>query len=272
MNDLKNKAILYDDDCPMCAWYTGAFVNAGVLEENNRVPWTQMDGAVKQQVDKDRSRNEIALVDKATGETTYGIDSMFILVGSAFPLLKPILKIGVFRFAMRQLYKLITYNRRMMAGKVSSLGEKGCNPDFNLAWRLVYIVLALVVGSFAMLGAGNTFLPDHPAGLELLQIAFTGWGIMGVATLILPFRKRMDYLGNLATLLLIGSAILLPALVIQAIAGQVLPGLTPLAAGIAHTVMIVSHEKRAQQFGIRGFWSTVWIIAFAISLIGWSAV
>ena len=93
MKTLRNHTILFDAECPMCSVYTKAFVHTGMLDNQGRQPY-QERGNICANVDMQRAVNEIALVDNNTGQVTYGVRSIFKVLGHSLPLLKPILKIG----------------------------------------------------------------------------------------------------------------------------------------------------------------------------------
>ena len=85
MKTLKNHTILYDEVCPMCNAYTSAFVKTGMLDKDGREPYQNMSCNYASKVDTLRAVNEIALVNKETGEVEYGIRSLFIILGNSFP-------------------------------------------------------------------------------------------------------------------------------------------------------------------------------------------
>jgi hypothetical protein len=76
MANLSDHLILYDAECPMCRSYTRAFVKTGMLDNNGRAAY-QQEQAVQAcpMVNLQRAVNEIALVNRQTGEVTYGIES-----------------------------------------------------------------------------------------------------------------------------------------------------------------------------------------------------
>lgn len=254
----------------MCAWYTGEFVKHGVLADDGRIPWDQMNGLHQAQVDRERSRNEIALVDLKGGETLYGIEAMFAMTGALAPALKPLLRFPAFKGMMKMVYKLITYNRRMMAGGKPGNRATSCEPDFNLTWRVIYLGISLLFGSAAWFGVGNHLFNGVEAGWQLLAFAATGWFAMAATTLILPFRARMEYLGNLATLLNISGLLLLPCLLLNALAGVNLPGLMILNAIFAHTVIFLAHERRIAKLGLSYRWQWAWLVISVSSLSAWA--
>src|ERR1700744_4121406 len=104
MKTLNNHLILYDADCPMCDFYTGAFVKAGLLPADGRNAYQQVTANSCPMVDRQRAVNEIALVDKETGEVTYGTKSLFKIFGNAMPLFKPVFNAGPIVWLFSKLY------------------------------------------------------------------------------------------------------------------------------------------------------------------------
>jgi hypothetical protein len=40
---MKNKILVYDDNCPLCTWYSGLFVKYGFLNAEGRKPFSTLD-------------------------------------------------------------------------------------------------------------------------------------------------------------------------------------------------------------------------------------
>src|SRR5215212_2803052 len=114
MKTLKNYTILYDEVCPMCNAYTNAFVKTGMLDKNGREPYQNMSCTYNTKIDKARAVNEIALINRETGEVEYGVKSLFLIIGNAFPYLKPLFRFQLFEWSMDKVYKFISYNRRVI--------------------------------------------------------------------------------------------------------------------------------------------------------------
>src|SRR5881398_2373493 len=112
MKTLKNYTILYDAVCPMCNLYTGAFVRAGMLDSKGREPYQSSD--MFSRVDTQRAVDEIALVNKETGEVIYGVQSLFFILEHSFPFFKPVFRSKDFAWCMNKVYKFISYNRRII--------------------------------------------------------------------------------------------------------------------------------------------------------------
>lgn len=86
----KNKTLVYDDDCPMCAWYTGAFVKTGLLDEEERKAFSCASPELLHSINWQRSKNEIPLLDTTTGKVLYGIDALLEILGQRCACIKTI--------------------------------------------------------------------------------------------------------------------------------------------------------------------------------------
>lgn len=196
METLENKVIVYDDACPMCQAYTAGFVKAGWLKE--RRGFANVSPELLAKIDFDRARHEIPLLDTKTGEVTYGLSALFLIIGERMPIFKPLFRSAWFRPLLYPLYQIITFNRRIIAGSGAPKTGCDCAPDVNLFYRWLYISLA--VGSAAWLSfsfwangdfAGKTFVAAHFAIL--------------LAVIFLP--KRLDFIGHWATVFLATSIV-----------------------------------------------------------------
>ena len=211
MQTLENKVIVYDDACYMCQAYTAGFIKAGWLKE--RRGFATVGPELLAKIDFDRARHEIPLLDTKTGEVTYGLSALFLIIGERMPIFKPLFRSRWFRPMLYPLYQIITYNRRIIAGSSSPKTGCDCAPDVNLFYRWLYIALAVLGGtalSFPLWKngewGGNIFIFTH---LAILLVA-----------LFVP--KRLDFVGQWATVFLATSFVL-----------RVMPGGDWLAAGMA---------------------------------------
>lgn len=211
MQTLENKVIVYDDSCPMCQAYTAGFVKAGWLKE--RRGFANVSPELLAKIDFDRARHEIPLLDTKTGEVTYGLNALFLIIGERMPIFKPLFRSRWFRPLLYPLYQIITYNRRIIAGSGAPKSGCDCAPDVNLFYRWLYISIAVLGGvllsfPFWVSGgmAGNAFIITH---LVLL-----------LGAIFVP--KKLDFIGHWATVFLATSFVL-----------RVLPGGGWLASGLA---------------------------------------
>jgi hypothetical protein len=173
MATLPNQVILYDDSCPMCRIYTGAFVRCGILEPSGRVAFSQVPDAVRELLDVDRARREIPVCDLASGRVRYGLDALFFVLGERFPAFGRILRIPGVKAFWTPIYFWISFNRRMLAGFAPPPGGFDCEPPIHRGFWLALLAVAGLAGWAAVRSSGAAL--GHPgiaaavlAGLPLL--------------------------------------------------------------------------------------------------------
>ena len=142
-NNLDQKQIIYDDTCPMCQWYTGAFVKYGFLQEQNRVSFNELNhqNLEEYKLDTNTARHEIPLVDLAGDKPMYGLDSLVYILQSRWPWVGKVMKVKPLRWFFQKLYTLVSYNRRVMAPTTQKATGFDCAPDFNVRYRMFFIYL-----------------------------------------------------------------------------------------------------------------------------------
>lgn len=208
---LEQKVILYDDSCPMCKLYTQGFVRFGILTPEHRVGLAHAEPAYTAGLDLNRARHEIPLLDVETGAVTYGMEALFLLIRHRFPIFTSLFRNSQFRACVYNMYQIVTYNRRVIAGCAAPRDGFNCAPDFNRAMRTRYLWLATVTSVLLLGGITATTLLAHQPWLAGLILACAG--IQG-ARMGLAFRVRCfwDRLGSLATDQLLYVLLLLPSL------------------------------------------------------------
>lgn len=202
------KVIIYDDSCPLCCWYTDAFVNAGLLKEDNRLSFSQLSNEeILAQLDLERSKDEIPLLDRTGGSTLYGIDSLLEILGHRWPWVRTIAHITPVNWCLRRLYKLVSYNRRVIAATITTEDKFDCKPHFNLFYRLIYILFAVTFGIGTLLAYCWLYFPPITWYLVGIFIA-----ALLIGKLNIPIKKRINYWGIMLSPILLAGLILLPTL------------------------------------------------------------
>lgn len=225
------KAIIYDDNCPLCHWYTGAFVKADLLTQQGRISFSELAQTdLADQMDLHRSKHEIPLVDLQGGKTIYGIDSLIYLLNPRFPFIKRAMAITPVNYTIRKLYKLISYNRGVMAPSPPRPRLYDCTPEFNWKYRLLFIGIAGVLG-LSML---NLSLPGSIFFSFILPL------LGGLLLLGTRFKAQhyITYLGHLAVLAVLSGGI--------SLVGWFIPALFPLNAILAIVVFGWQYTRRFQ--------------------------
>ncbi len=197
MKALTHKIIIYDDVCPLCKAYTEGFVQLGWLPLENRVGFSQVPAAILEKIDSNRARHEIPLFDIETGETLYGKDALFYILGEQMPFFKPLFRFTPFRAAVFGLYQIITYNRRIIAGSPTPTNGFDCAPDFNAFYRWLYIGLATFLSVILL----YKIIQNIDSQLFMILSLFFMAILRGV--IFQNFQTKTSYFGHLATVFLI---------------------------------------------------------------------
>jgi predicted DCC family thiol-disulfide oxidoreductase YuxK len=189
--------IIYDDVCPLCKAYTNGFVQLGWLLPEHRLGFSEATEKILSQIDIDRARHEIPLYDMQTGETLYGKEALFFIIGEKIPVFKPLFKFSLFRMLIHGLYQIITYNRRIIAGSKTPKTGFDCAPDFNAFYRWLYIGLATFMSVVMAVKFVESIDNQTILFLSLATIAL----MKGV--FLNDFETKTTYFGHLATVFLI---------------------------------------------------------------------
>ena len=268
MKTLENQTLLYDEDCPLCSLYTTGFVKSGMLDENGRKSYCQLSIEEQCFVDLNRATNEIALVDNTTKTVVYGIDSLIKVVGFSFPLIEKITNIKLIHFVLKKMYSFVSYNRKVIIpGNVKEENKLQCIPDFNYKYRFLFIGFALTLTSFVLFGYSNliTNLPKSNITREVL-LAFGQ--IVFQSLFLFKFDKQtiMNYTGNLMTVSLMGSLILVPVLILSKFIQ--LPQMIILGwFGATVLIMLLEHFKRVKILKLPHYLCYTWILYRILALL-----
>ena len=194
---LAEKVILYDDSCPLCQLYTEGFVRLGVLPRAGRVAVGQAPKQCPEVFGKlniERGRVAIPLIDRTTGEILYGLDALFLLIGHKAAWLRPVLRQRWLKATIWPIYRLLSYNRRQIAGCEPLTTLFDCRPERHVGWRSAWLMIA-TMGWVASITA-HTLAPV----LAIAALQFLG-GIFAA-------RHGWDALGSFATNCLVFSILL----------------------------------------------------------------
>lgn len=210
MKTLENHLILFDGECPMCRVYTNAFVKTGMLGANGRAAYQEELGNVCPVIDKQRAVNEIALVDLNNGEVTYGVKSLFKVIGNAYPVSTPLFSLKPFIWCMSKLYAFISYNRRVIIPGSAAGGGFAYQPTFKLKYRIAYLLFTWFCTGYILTVYAHLLAGMVPLGNPLREYMICGGQIIFQAAVVSTFAKEKlwAYLGNMMTISFAGSLLL----------------------------------------------------------------
>ena len=202
--------ILFDGECPMCRAYTQVFVRTGMLDAGGRAAY-QTDMSACPLIDKQRAVNEIALVNLESGEVTYGVASIFKILGNAWPLLAGLFACNPFLWLMRKVYAFISYNRRVIIPASENGNSFNYQPTFKLHYRMFYLLFTWFCTGFILTAYVQRLTPAIPLGNAYREYMICGGQIIFQGIIISTFaRTRLwDYLGNMMTISFGGSLLLI---------------------------------------------------------------
>lgn len=256
MKTLKNHTLIYDSECPMCKIYSKGFIKSGMLDENGREAFTELSFTTKNLIDFNRAKNEIALVDHNQNKVIYGLDSLLLIIGNSFPLLEKIARVKPLYWFFKKLYSFVSYNRKLIIPSAKDSSSEACVPDFNLKYRLAYIAFVVLVSSYILsifttrLGLN---LNQNFAREFMICISQIIW-----QTLFLKLylkEKLWDYLGNMMTVSLIGTLLIIPALFLNLNAISSI-----IYFGIVIFIMFLEHLRRCRILKLNLLPTISWMI------------
>ncbi len=268
MRTLENQTLLYDEDCPLCRVYTSAFINAGMLDENGKKPYCKLSNEEQNFIDVKRASNEIALVDNENKTVIYGIDSLLKVIGFSFPWMEKIGNIKPIKFFLKKLYSFISYNRKVIIpSKINKEIKLQCVPDFSYKYRILYILFTSIVTTL-VLSKFSTLLGILPKSTIFRELILALGKTVFQSLFIFKLDKKVitNYIGNLMTVSLMGSILLIPILILNVFFN--IPELFILGwFGITVLLMLIEHSRRTKLLELPFYLSITWIIYRIIALL-----
>jgi len=212
---MKNKILVYDDNCPLCTWYSGLFVKYGFLNAEGRKPFSTLDDISLSKINFHKSRHEIPLLDTSTNKVLYGIDALLEILDQKIPFIKKIGNLFPLKWILKKIYKLVSYNRKVIVAKKCGPGSIDCSPDTNYLYRFIFMAGCLVFNTLMLYPLQNNLfskLSYYHLNIYDFQAAHFAFVIIN-CTLAFNFSKMKSYefLGqvNMLALLVILSLTLL---------------------------------------------------------------
>ena len=198
------KILIYDESCPACRAYTKGFVRLGLLSSAGRQSNCSLQNRhLLKQVDPQRARNEIPLIDTETGKTHYGVDALLIILASRWPQFSQYMRRRFWYRLWEGFYAFISSNRRIIAPPKPGRWEiLDLQPDFQPRLRLLFIGLIF-----------SCILLVHT--LSIQQIDWPLFALIGSQLALVVLHTRLaqqtnrletilDYMGHLGMCFLIG--------------------------------------------------------------------
>lgn len=220
---MKNKLLIYDDNCPLCSWYSAQFVKFGFLPKEGRRPFSTIDTTYLNAIDFNRGRNEIPLIDTESKKVVYGIDSLLEILGAKIPVIKITGNSKPIHWLLHHLYKFISYNRKVIVAVKCGPGSIDCSPDFNYFYRGLFMSFFLMVNTLLLFSFHKYILsplPFYHLSLLQLQAGHVALVLMNcLLALSFPKQQAFEYPGQVNLLALVTTLLLIPLTIINKAAG-----------------------------------------------------
>jgi predicted DCC family thiol-disulfide oxidoreductase YuxK len=267
MKTLKNHVVLFDAECPMCSMYTNAFVKTGMLDNTGREAYQTIPQNACPVYDRQRAVNEIALLDMKSGEVTYGIKSLFKILGNAWPLFTPLFAFKPFVWIMSKVYAFISYNRRVIIPPTKEEAAFAYQPTFKLHYRVAFLLFTWFCTGFILTRYAHLLVGMVPLGNAYREYIICGGQIIFQALVISTYAKEKiwTYLGNMMTISFAGSLLLLIPLAISHWFTLVPFVYTLCFMGVAG-LMFLEHIRRTKLLGL-GWAMTITWVSYRIILL-----
>ena len=265
-----HKILLYDDYCPLCTWYSGLFVKFHLLKPGNRVAFSKADLSVLTAIDIEKGKDEIPLFDPATQQTLYGIDSLLEILAGKIPVIKTIGNIKPVKWLLKRLYKLISYNRKVIVVRKCGPGTFDCSPGFNAFYRIAFLFIFLFFNSLMLLPLHDhifnrlSFYHLSSPQLQAGHLVFVG--INCLLASCLGKTTGIEYLGQVNMLALISILLLTTLMAVNSV--LLIPEWIVLFCLVSITVFIIKEYYRRMKYAgiLTGHKKIVWINLVCLAL------
>lgn len=216
---MTNKILVYDDNCPLCTWYSGLFVKYGFLSTDARKPFSTLDDELLLKIDFSKSRNEIPLLDTTTNKVLYGIDALLEILDEKIPFIKATGNFAPLKWVLKKIYKIISFNRKVIVAKKCGPGNIDCSPDINYLYRFIFMVVCLSFNTLMLYPFQNNLfskLSYYHLTFYELQTAHFAFVIVN-CSLAFSFSKARgyEYLGQVNMLALSVILLLAPLMILH---------------------------------------------------------
>lgn len=246
-----SKVLIYDNDCPLCKAYTSAFVQTGLLPLSGRQHFNTVDPDIFKLVDLEKCNNEIPLVDVSNKKVWYGIDALLEIIGEKIPVLKKWGNFPPIKWFLQRLYKLISYNRKVIVAIPATNGYD-CSPQFQLFYRVILLLLLLgfqwkLLGTLSEINFLKTTLSAMvPYQLKAMYLVVVSSFI--VAATCKGVRKGMELMGQFLMTTSIGWLLFLPLYFMQRLGFSLSLNLEYFYVGILSLFMYREAKRRWNYF------------------------
>lgn len=268
MKTLREHVILYDEACPMCNLYTRAFVKYKFLDKQGRASYQNMPKQFTCNIDAKRAVNEIALVNKKTGEVTYGVNSLIKILSQRFPVLKLVFQFKVFNWLATKAYRFVSYNRRIIMPALHKQEEQH-EPSLHKGYRIAYLLLTWLFTALVLNAYSKTFTELLPPSTIARELFICGGQMLWQGAILYCFNRKKiwDYLGNMMTISFAGALLLSICLLFQSLFITYNSLIAIILFFVVVGLMFLEHIRRTKLLQLPWLLTASWVLYRCIVLI-----
>ncbi len=272
MNSLNSKLIVYDGACPLCTRLKELGVLLGLFDEQRCKPYLSLPEHLQRQVEAERFRSEMALIDLHGAPTLYGLDGIIFVLDPRRSGLTRVVSAAWLYPGLRALYRLVANNRYFLATPRFDMPGCSCTlPPNNRRLRLIYLALALTIATLmTVLFAAvlQKLLPGVNVVAALLMTG-SGWLLQGIWAMLIRPADADAYLGHLASVMSRGVLWLMIPIVWLMLGLPFLPFLTGVAVAVSFATMLRQHVLRIRFLAWSQWWSVAWSLHLWCAGLAW---
>ncbi|MEM6804452.1 MAG: DCC1-like thiol-disulfide oxidoreductase family protein [Bacteroidota bacterium] len=204
---MENKSVIYDGACSLCIRSKNSLISLGFVKKEHVWAYQEMPDAHIPQVDYERFRNEMALIDLDGGPTMYGPEAISYLLSEKLSFLKRVFAIPLFYQIFAFIYRIVSYNRTaIIAPNSKKIRCASCEPDTPDNYRWLWISFALGFSLLFSLILGLFKLSSLTDANFYAGIL----GAFGLSFWLIKWRKEnyLEIAAHVASLFLYGSILL----------------------------------------------------------------
>lgn len=244
------------------------------IPESKIKAYKDLNENLSKQVDAEKFKNEMALIDTNGGETIYGADGIAYIFSSQLKVLdflfrfKPIYRLFDF------LYKTQAYNRYIIATPKSNF-KCDCFPHRVVKYRISYIIITLIISILltALFGISLknffTHISSSEAAIQMLLMAGTGWVLQILLAIIWLRDKALDYIGHLGSIMVVGLLMLVPSMIFYVVSGILIYWVPAISVILSSGCMLYLHVKRVKYLELSQAWTTSWFLFLQSTALCW---
>jgi predicted DCC family thiol-disulfide oxidoreductase YuxK len=209
-----NYIIAYDSSCVFCSKLISFFRFLGIFSSNQITAIQDLDVPNYDILDKSRLKNEIPIINLVNKKVFYGAEGIVALIIYKWPTTKHLSNLILILFT--PLYLLISYNRKLIFNKTLNFcSSPFCEPTFNIKYRTSYIAITNILSFLIIYKLLNYYNLAIYFKYLLVFVILTTLLLFLTLKLKKGVEVSFEIIGHCSTLLLFGSVMILPILLIN---------------------------------------------------------